>query len=102
MIQAAIFDMDGLLIDSEPYWRQSHIEVNAKHGYTITEDDVRAMAGHRTDEVVRHWIEKHDWKDVDEKQLALEVIGKVIEHVIEDGVALPGVNEVFELLQQHN
>jgi mannitol-1-/sugar-/sorbitol-6-/2-deoxyglucose-6-phosphatase len=101
MIQAAIFDMDGLLIDSEPFWRQSHIEVNAAHGFKITEEDVRAMAGHRTDEVVRHWITLHDWQGADEKQLALETIGKVIEHVKESGLALPGVEEIFELLREH-
>lgn len=101
MIQAAIFDMDGLLIDSEPFWRRSHIEVNAAHGYTITEEDVRAMAGHRTDEVVRHWIEKNDWKNADEKAIALEVIAKVIDHVKESGVALAGVSEVFEILKEH-
>lgn len=101
MIAAAIFDMDGLLIDSEPFWRQSHIEVNAAHGYTITEEDVRAMAGHRTDEVVRHWIEKNDWENADEKALALEVVGKVIEHVKVSGSALPGVDRIVELLQAH-
>lgn len=55
MLEAAIFDMDGLLIDSEPFWRDSHIAVFGEYGIKLTHDDVRHMAGKRTDEVVRHW-----------------------------------------------
>lgn len=94
--------MDGLLIDTEPVWRRSHVEVNAKHGYTITEDDVRQMAGRRTDEVVRHWVEMHDWQDADEATLIRETIDKVIAHVKTDGQALAGVYDLLKILKAHH
>ena len=40
--------MDGLLIDSEPFWRKSHMEVLNNYGFIVAEDDVRAAAGKRT------------------------------------------------------
>lgn len=101
MIKAAIFDMDGLLIDSEPLWRRSHVEINAKHGFTITEDDVRAMAGKRTDEVVAHWITRHGWEDADDEKLVRETIDKVIAQVNENAVPMPGVYEALELFKSH-
>jgi beta-phosphoglucomutase-like phosphatase (HAD superfamily) len=58
MIEAVIFDMDGLLIDSEPFWRQSHKAVLAQYGHEVTEDDVRAAAGKRTADQVMHWQER--------------------------------------------
>lgn len=101
MLRAAIFDMDGLLIDSEPFWRRSHREVVAGYGHTITEDDVRAMAGRRTDEVVKHWHER--FNIVGSPHATGEAImGKVVAHIHVDGAALPGVYDILELCKQHD
>ncbi len=27
MLQAAVFDMDGLLVDSEPFWQRAQVEI---------------------------------------------------------------------------
>lgn len=42
---AVFFDMDGLLVDSEPEWFQSEIEVTRSFGYTWTEEDQVACLG---------------------------------------------------------
>lgn len=102
MIKAVIFDMDGLLIDSEPFWRRAHIDVVAKHGGSITEDDVRAMAGRRTLEVVQEWINKYEWQDVTAELLATEITQQVIELIEADGQALPGVDHVINLCTKHH
>jgi mannitol-1-/sugar-/sorbitol-6-/2-deoxyglucose-6-phosphatase len=35
MIAAVIFDMDGVIIDSEPFWRKAEIHAYAKVGLEI-------------------------------------------------------------------
>lgn len=100
MIQAVIFDMDGLLIDSEPLWRQSHVEVVADHGHAITTEDVRVMTGRRTDEVVTHWRQRFGITASTE-QLETQVVGKVIAGIRVHGEALPGVHALVAQLQQH-
>jgi len=54
-MNAVLFDMDGLLIDSEPLWRACEREVFARHGLLLTEDDCRGTAGMRIDAVAAHW-----------------------------------------------
>jgi mannitol-1-/sugar-/sorbitol-6-/2-deoxyglucose-6-phosphatase len=102
MIKAAIFDMDGLLIDSEPFWRKSHVDALAEHDVHITEDDVRKMAGKRTDEVVRHWRETHGLVHVSNDTLENAVVRRVTRHIHESGEGLPGVEQVINLLTKQN
>ena len=42
---AVFFDMDGLMVDSEPEWFQSEIEVTRKFGYNWTDEDQVACLG---------------------------------------------------------
>ena len=51
MIEAAIFDLDGVLIDSEPLWRRGEVACFAEVGLTLTEDDCRETTGLRMEEV---------------------------------------------------
>ena len=44
-IEALLFDMDGTLIDSEPYWLASEIELMAEFGYKWTTEDQAACLG---------------------------------------------------------
>lgn len=45
MIDAVIFDLDGLLVDSEPVWFRARRQLCALHGAQWTEDDHRAQMG---------------------------------------------------------
>lgn len=102
MLQAVIFDMDGLLIDSEPFWRTSHIEALKEYDVVITEDDVRQMAGRRTDEVIRHWREHHGLTQVSTEILEQQVVDKVISYVRLNGTELPGVRQLIALLESRH
>ncbi|MCF8224547.1 MAG: hexitol phosphatase HxpB [Bacteroidales bacterium] len=62
MINAAIFDMDGLLIDTEPYWQATERKVFHELGIRITKEMQVDTFGLRSDEQIRHWYNKNPWK----------------------------------------
>lgn len=47
-IDAVLFDMEGVLVDSEPYWYQSRQEFARDHGKVWTEADQRQAMGRAT------------------------------------------------------
>lgn len=50
--QAVIFDMDGLLFDSEPAWARAEADLLARHGHVFTEADRVATMGRSIDESI--------------------------------------------------
>lgn len=57
-IQAVIFDLDGLLIDSEIVWNMVRTEIAAQQGVAWTEGDHRAVMGVSTAEWVAYMTER--------------------------------------------
>jgi beta-phosphoglucomutase len=55
-IRALIFDMDGVIIDSNPWHRMAWAEYTRRHGVEMTEGMQRRMYGKRNDEIVRDFL----------------------------------------------
>ena len=56
--EAVFFDMDGLMVDSEPEWFQSEVEVTSPFGYTWLEVDQIACLGGPLSKVGQYMFEK--------------------------------------------
>jgi len=57
-IEAVIFDMDGLLVDSEPVWHEARVAMAAEHGQTWTQADQINCMGVNTDTWAAYMIER--------------------------------------------
>ena len=53
--KAVIFDMDGVLIDSEPVWKIAMQAVFDEVGCNLTKKDFQKTVGLRLDEVIKYW-----------------------------------------------
>lgn len=96
MIEAVIFDMDGVLIDSEPLWKEAEIHVFRKVGIELTSDLCLETLGMRTDKVVEHWYGKYPWKGPGLKQVSDDIEQTVKELILRKGTPMEGYREAIE------
>lgn len=92
-VRAVIFDMDGLLVDSEPLWQQAHRAVLARRGVHITLEDTLGMAGKGTAMVVDDWQRQFGWDPRDNTAVEQEIITLVTEWIATKGEPMPGAVE---------
>jgi len=100
MTKAIIFDMDGLLIDSEPLWKIAEIEGFAKVGLDVTAKSLEESVGLRIDEVVKIWHEKYKWSNKSVEEVTDDIVSILIREIKAQGKALPGVLDTLKLVKQ--
>ncbi len=100
--KAAIFDMDGLLIDSEPLWQEAEISVFRSVGVPLTRDMCRETIGLRLDEVVRHWHEKLPWQGQSIESVEARILEEISQLIVSRGELMPGVAEEIDMLAAAN
>lgn len=99
MIKAVIFDMDGVLIDSEPFWQESEIETFGRAGLALTRELCLQTMGLRVDEVVEYWRRRRDFDGAPAGALEDSIIGGVVERILSKGEAREGVAEALEFFR---
>jgi HAD superfamily hydrolase (TIGR01509 family) len=97
MIKAIIFDMDGLLVDSEPYWKIAEKICFGKLGLNLSDELLRQVMGFRLNEVVEHWYNYQPWGEKNFEAVEADVLETVKQLIIENADALPGVIQTLEL-----
>lgn len=100
LFDAVIFDMDGLLIDSEPLWQEAEIDCFRNIGITLTLDHCRAMAGRRIDEVIAQWHAQFGWNSPSPEEMVKRVISRVTDLIMDRGQPLPGVHALVDSLSR--
>jgi sugar-phosphatase len=97
MIKAIIFDMDGLLVDSEPYWKIAEKICFGKLGLTLTDELLRQVMGFRLNEVVEHWYNYQPWGKKNFEAVEADVLETVKQLIADNANALPGVVDTLKL-----
>lgn len=98
-IKAVVYDMDGVLIDSEPLWRKGEVEVFAKYGIALTEEMCFRCMGLRIDEVVAFWFKEFGVGMDRAPQAQNDILDKMVELITAEGQALPGVSSSLAFWQ---
>lgn len=91
-IGAIIFDMDGLLIDSEPIWEAAGTAVLNEFRHHLTPEQYASSTGLRTKEWLQQWF-LHFGIDQQHVAKAEQKIVDLVMHAVDkQAIALPGVH----------
>jgi HAD superfamily hydrolase (TIGR01509 family) len=98
--EAVFFDMDGLMVDSEPEWFISEIEVTAPFGYNWLEVDQIACLGGPLSKVGQYMFEKCDQQESPE-YFTQTLIDTQVARMRGNTPTMPGAIELVQELQSN-
>jgi sugar-phosphatase len=99
---AVLFDMDGVLIDSEPLWKIAMHEVFSGLGSTLSKQDFQKTVGLRLDEVIAFWHHHESWSHVSPKDVETNIVNRMCDLICQNPFPLIGVNETLAYLCSQN
>jgi len=94
-MRAVIFDMDGVLVDSEPLWRLAERQIFADVGLELTDADCERTMGMRTDEVIEHWYGRSPWDGPSPADVEARLEGRMQSLIAERATAMAGVEDAI-------
>ena len=97
-----IFDMDGLLINSEPLWDEAATEIFQQYNFQLTKAQYATTTGMRTKEFVGWWFSYYKIDARHNTAAETAILKKVVEKVAAKGNAMPGVEHIFNFFIERN
>jgi len=99
MVKAFVFDLDGLLIDTEPLWQKGEVSVFTSIGVPLTKKMTLQTTGLKEDLVVERWYQRFPWKNVTKKEVYNRIEDKVAKLIEKEGKAKPGVDHIVKIVK---
>jgi HAD superfamily hydrolase (TIGR01509 family) len=99
-ITATLFDMDGLLIDSEVLWHKAEVEIFGGLGVPYDENSSRSTKGIFINEVVADWYSRFPWPGPSIDEVVAMLVARVGSLVESEGRLLPGAIRAIDLTSE--
>lgn len=97
-MKAVIFDMDGVIVDSEKFWVQAEKEVFCSLGVQVTSDLSVLTQSMTTTEVTKFWYERFPWQKKSIEAVEQMVISRVIDLIEKEDCVIPDIKTTMEKL----
>lgn len=94
---AVLWDMDGTLVDTEPYWIRAETDLVADHGGTWTRDDALALVGLDLLDAAAH-LQRVGGVDMAATDIVTSMMERVIEQMADDPPWRPGALDLLAAL----
>lgn len=101
-LEAVIFDIDGLLIDSEPLWNEAAAEVLQGYGVNLSQEQYHTTTGLRTKEFVQWWFAFFKISAGEHARAEEKIVRLVLEKIAARAGIMPGVHHIFDFFVSRN
>lgn len=100
-LQAVLWDMDGTIVDTEPYWFEAEYAVVASHGDSWSDDHARAMVGFDLLDSGRYMIQ-HGGVRLTPHEIVELLLDSVVSNVRRAVPWRPGARELLAEVREAN
>jgi HAD superfamily hydrolase (TIGR01509 family) len=97
--RAVVFDMDGLLLDTEVVWQTAEEALFASHGAEFTREDKMAVIGTAFDTTARYFADRLGYPPDRGAALVDELLEHMADALRRDVAGRPGAMELVERLR---
>jgi sugar-phosphatase len=101
-INTVIFDMDGVLIDSEPFWEEAGKETLANFDIILNAEQYMSTTGLRTREWIDWWFTYFNIDKRFAREAEISIVTKAIEKINDHAVTMPGVDYILQFFAERN
>ena len=98
---AVLWDMDGTLVDTEPYWIEAEFEIVEQHGGTWSHEHAMHLVGNDL-LVSGRYIAEHSGIDLEPAEIVEQLLDRVVARVEQDVPWQPGALELLTALREHD
>jgi HAD superfamily hydrolase (TIGR01509 family) len=99
-IRAVIFDMDGVVIDSENLWQQSEVELFRELGIGLTQPLLKQTRGLVTKDMVNHWCDDFQITTVAREELMKRYDDQMVENMRTRVPLMKGAREAVRFFRE--
>jgi len=102
MLNTVIFDMDGLLIDSEPLWEEAGRETLKRFNVSLSAAQYHISTGLRSNEWIEHWFRYFNIPMEHAAEAEATIIQTAIEKILQKAQPLPGAQYIVGFFRKRN
>src|ERR1700709_540001 len=102
MLDTVIFDMDGLLIDSEPLWEEAGKDTLKKFNVSLTAEQYHISTGLRSAEWIDHWFRHFNISMTHAAEAEATIVQTAIEKISLQAQPMPGARYIVDFFYKRN